>query len=340
MNEIRIAQIGIGYWGKNIFRNLMSLPEVRLVTACDQNTEMLAQVSAQYGGIKTTEHVDDILEDARIDALVIATQTDQHFELASAALRAQKHVFVEKPMTRTVREAEELVRIAEGEGKTLMVGHLLLYHPAFTYVRNLIKEGTLGEIYYVYATRVNLGIVRRTENAFESLAPHDLAVALHFLGEKPQAVSAQGQAYLQEGIADVAFATIYFENGKIAHLHTSWLDPHKTRRITLVGSRMMAVIDDVQDSEKVRLFDKGVDIQPEKPRFEDYTNAMRVRSGDIQIPRLDMKEPLSEELKHFVACLRSGRKPLSDGHNGLAIVRIMEAALQSMKERGTCIEIP
>jgi predicted dehydrogenase len=337
--DIGLAQIGVGYWGKNIFRNLLSIPGAQLVAACDQSPDMLARVAGKNPDIITTGAVDDLLKDDRIDGIVISVPTDQHFELASAALRAGKHVFVEKPMTQSVKEAEVLVEIAEGEGLTLMVGHLLLYHAAFGYVRDLIREGALGEVYYLYSTRVNLGIVRSTENAFESLAPHDLAVALDLLNESPVAISAQGQPYLQDGIADVAFATVFFENGKIAHIHTSWLDPHKIRKVTLVGSRMMAVIDDMEDTEKVRLFDKGVDVHPDEPRFEDYTNAMRVRSGDIRIPRIQMKEPLSEEMKHFVGCIRTGSRPISDGRNGLAVIRIMDAAKRSMRDRGTCVEI-
>ncbi len=338
-SDIGLAQIGIGYWGKNIFRNLLALPGIRMIAACDQNPAMRARAEAQHPGIETTDDFGTLLVDDRVDGIVIATPTDQHFELAAAALRAKKHVFVEKPMTQTVGEAEELATIAEGENLTLMVGHLLLYHPAFAFVRSLIQEGALGDVYYLYSTRVNLGIVRTSENAFESLAPHDLAVALDLLDEKPVAISAQGQSYLQPEIADVAFATVYFENGKIAHLHTSWLDPHKIRKVTLVGSKMMAVVDDTQDVEKVRLFDKGVDVHPEEPRFADYANAMRVRSGDIRIPRIKMAEPLAEEMLHFTSCIRTGKKPLSDGRNGLAVVRMIDAALRSIRARGTCVEI-
>lgn len=336
---IGLAQVGVGYWGKNLLRNLVSLPDARLLQVCDQRSDLLARAASLAPGAAGTPHFDEILANPEVDAVVIATQTDQHFPMASAALRAGKHVFVEKPMTHTLEEAEELVAIAEGEGLQVMVGHLLLYHPAFAYVENLIRNGTLGEIYYLYSIRVNLGIVRQSENALESLGPHDLAVALQFLGERPVAVSAQGHAYLQPGIQDVAFASIYFADGKMAHLHTSWLDPHKIRKVTVVGSRQMAVIDDVQESEKVRLYDKGVSMPPGEGRVVDYADAMRVRSGDIHIPKIEMKEPLRLECEHFVSCVREGKRPRSDARQGLDVIRILDAARRSIQHRGASVDI-
>ncbi len=337
--KIGIAQIGIGYWGHNVLRNLAALPDADLLAVCDQRTELLDRIAATYPSIERTSRWEVLLTDERIEAVVVATQTETHFDLAASALRAGKHVLVEKPMTRTRAEAEELVRIAEGEGRILMVGHLLLYHPAFTYVEGLIQEGVLGDIYYLYSVRVNLGIVRSTENALESLGPHDLAVALQFLQAPPVAVSAQGSDYLQKGIPDVVFATVYFGDGRLAHLHTSWLDPHKIRKVTVVGSRQMAVIDDVADSEKVRLYDKGVGVRADEPRFADYANAMRVRAGDIRIPHIGLSEPLRLECEHFVECVRSGRRPRSDARQGLAVMSILDAARQSIDSRGACIEI-
>ncbi|QXD14164.1 Gfo/Idh/MocA family oxidoreductase [Rhodocaloribacter litoris] len=333
---LRLGQVGIGYWGKNLLRNFAGLPDVTLAWACDQREDVLAAVARQYPEVRTTHRFEDLLEDPALDAVVIATETPRHFPMAEAALQAGKHVFVEKPMAQTAAEAERLVELAETHDRRLMVGHLLLYHPAFEYVANLIRRGELGEVYYLYSMRVNLGIVRQAENAFESLAPHDLAVALAFLDRRPVAVSAQGQAYLQPGIEDVAFATIYFEDGKLAHLHTSWLDPHKIRKVTVVGSRKMAVIDDVESVEKVRLYDKGIETTPS---YTDYAGAMTLRSGDIHIPRIDMQEPLLLECRHFVECVRTGRTPRTDGRNGLAVVRLMEAALRSLARNGACIDV-
>lgn len=336
---IGVAQVGIGYWGKNLLRNFTALPDAKVVLACDQSDDVRTRITGQYPGLDVTAHFEDVLAHSDVDAVIVATETPQHFAMAEAALRAGKHVFVEKPMAQTVEEAERLVNLAEAQDRRLMVGHLLLYHPAFHYVENLIRAGTLGEVYYLYSMRVNLGIVRQRENALESLAPHDLSVALQFIDQKPAAVSAQGQAYLQSGIEDVAFATVYFDGSALAHLHTSWLDPHKVRKVTVVGSQQMAVIDDVASTEKVRLYDKGVAVEPGVARYANYAEAMSIRNGDIRIPKIDMQEPLRLECQHFLDCIRTGATPRSDGRNGLAVVRLLEAAQRSLAERGATVEV-
>ena len=338
-SEVGIAQVGIGYWGRNLLRNFASVEGARLVQACDQRPNVLQQVSAQFPGVKVTQDYEDLLTNADVDAVVVATETPTHFEMASRALKAGKHVFVEKPMAQSVPEAEELVRLAEERDLRLMVGHLLLYHPAFRYIEDLIEAGELGDIYYLYSMRVNLGIIRQRENALESLAPHDLAVALAFLSGNPTSVSAQGQAYLQPDIEDVVFGTVFFDGGQIAHVHTSWLDPHKVRKVTVVGSKKMAVIDDVEGVEKVRLYDKGVDLAPGERRYVDYAEAMSIRSGDIHIPKIDMREPLRLECQHFVDSIRDGTRPRSDGNNGLMVVRILDAAQRSLKNDGSTVRI-
>lgn len=334
---VRLAQVGIGYWGKNLLRNFASLEGVEVSMACDQRESVLARVADQFPGIQTTSAYEDLLESPDIDGIVIATETPQHAPLAQQALEAGKHVFVEKPMAQTVDDARTLVRLAEENDLRLMVGHLLLYHPAFRFVEDLAIRGELGDVYYLYSQRVNLGIIRQKENAFESLAPHDISLALAFIDAKPIGVSANGAAYLQPGIQDVVFATIHFEGGKMANLHTSWLDPHKIRKVTVVGSRKMAVIDDVEASEKVRLYDKGVDMS--KASYADYAEAMTLRSGDIHIPKINMAEPLRMECEHFVECVRTGATPRSDGRNGLAVVEIMEAANRSLASGGVTASI-
>jgi predicted dehydrogenase len=336
---VRLAQVGIGYWGKNLLRNFAAVPGARVVMACDQRRNVLDSVADAYPGILTTTRYEDVLQSPDVDAIVVATETPLHFEMAAAALKAGKHVFVEKPMAQRTEQAEQLVALADAHDRRLMVGHLLLYHPAFRYVEDLIRGGGMGEVYYLYSVRVNLGIIRQQENALESLAPHDLSVALSFLNARPVAVSAQGQAYLQKGIEDVAFATVFFENGALAHLHTSWLDPHKIRKVTVVGSKQMAVIDDAESTEKVRLYDKGVDIRPGEKRYADYAEAMMIRSGDIHIPQIAMQEPLRLECQHFVACVRTGQTPRSDGRNGLAVVRILGAAQRSLAQNGATVEL-
>ena len=339
-NKVGIAQVGVGYWGKNLLRNFAALPDARIVQVCDQSTEILEKLRNQYNGLDTTQRFDDILRNPDVDAVVIATQTPLHYQFAKDALAAGKHVFVEKPLAQTTEQAEELVTLAEQNDLRLMVGHLLMYHPAFTYVEDIIKRGDLGDIRYLYSVRVNLGIIRQRENAFESLAPHDLSLALLFLDCTPVAVSATGQSFLQDGVEDVAFATVFFENGKIAHLHTSWLDPHKIRKVTVVGSKKMAVIDDMESTEKVRLYDKGVDLQPgEKRSYTNYAEAMSLRTGDIVIPKITMKEPLRAECQHFLDCVLSGSTPRSDGRNGLTVVRLLEAAQVSLRQGGVQVEL-
>ncbi|NNE46509.1 MAG: Gfo/Idh/MocA family oxidoreductase, partial [Rhodothermales bacterium] len=219
---VRIGQVGVGYWGKNLLRNFSRLPSAEVVSACDQREAILQSVAAGYAGMQTTSDFDALLQDDSIEAIVVATETPTHAELAEKALLAGKHVFVEKPLAQSVADARRLVELSEERGLVLMVGHLLIYHPAFRYVDALIETGGLGDVYYLYSSRVNLGVIRQKENALESLAPHDLAVSLRFLKRRPVAVAAQGQAYLQPGVEDVAFATVFFEDGRIAHLHTSW----------------------------------------------------------------------------------------------------------------------
>lgn len=327
---VRIAQVGIGYWGKNLLRNFLAIPGVEVAAICDRD----AEVRRQYRTLRSTDRFEDILGDSAIDAVVIATETPLHFPMAEAALLAGKHVFVEKPMAQKADEAERLVRLAEERGRHLMVGHLLLYHPAFRYVEDMIRRGDLGRVYYLYSVRVNLGIIRQRENALESLAPHDLSVALAFLNQEPVAVATNGMAYLQQDIADVAFATVFFDGGALAHLHTSWLDPHKIRKVTVVGSRKMAVIDDGAGAEKVRLYDKGV-----VDSYDNYGESLAVRSGDIYIPRIAMQEPLRLECSHFADCIRTGKTPRTDGRNGLAVVRILEAAQRSLREGGRRVSL-
>jgi len=336
---VALAQVGIGYWGKNLFRNFDALPDARVIQLCDSDDAVLAPFRKKNPFLQATTRYEDILENTEVEAVVIAVQTPLHYDFARRALEAGKHVFVEKPLAQTVEQAEVLVQIAEANDRRLMVGHLLMYHPAFNYVRDLIKRGELGDVRYLYSVRVNLGIVRKQENAFESLAPHDLSIALQFLDTRPVAVSATGQAFLQAGVEDVAFATVFFENGKMAHLHTSWLDPHKIRSMTVVGSQKMAVIDDTESTEMVRLFDKGVTIQAGNPQlpYETYSEAMAYRTGDIVIPKIPMQEPLRLECQHFVDCVRTGATPHSDGRNGLTVVQLLEAAHTSLNQSGACV---
>jgi predicted dehydrogenase len=337
MSSLGIAVVGCGYWGPNLVRNFARVRHARLLAVCDQDGTRLAAIGRDYPGVSLLPSFESLLGDASVDAIVIATAVPTHFRLAKQALLARKHVFVEKPICLRVEEARDLVATAERQGRVLMVGHLLKYHPAIEFLKEYTEAGYLGEVRYLYSQRLNLGQVRRDENALWSLGPHDIAVANHLLGAAPIEVCAVGESYLQSGIHDVVFLTMRYPGRKLAHVHVSWLDPHKTRKLTVVGSLQMAVFDDMEPAEKVRLYDRGVDL----PTLAggDATAGLRLRFGDISIPRLSVTEPLQAECQHFVDCIREGWTPRSDGRDGLQVVQVLEAAERSLQEGGGPVSI-
>lgn len=338
MDSIRplvVACVGAGYWGRNLVRIFHGLAEAQLKVICDGNEKTRDQVSQQYRDVEVQGDYNRVLADSEVEAVVLAVPAPRHFDMAHQALEAGKHVYVEKPMTLSAEEAETLVSYAEQQGKVLMVGHLMEYHPAVRLVKGLIQQGDLGEIYYLYSQRINLGIVRRDENALWSLAPHDISVALYLLEAQPSYVSAQGESYLQPGIPDVVFVNMHFPDKKMAQLQVSWLDPHRVRKLTIVGSKKMVVFDDVESTEKVRIYNKAA----ERSQYDSYGEAITLRFGDVVMPHLHMAEPLKLECQHFVECVREGRVPLSDGRDGLRVVRVLEAAQQSLEMGGTPVEI-
>jgi len=294
-------------------------------------------MAALYPSVDVVSDLPIILEDPAVAAIVVATHAPSHFEVAEAALRSGRDVFVEKPLCLSGDQAATLCRLAEESGRILMVGHLLLYHPAVERLKGLIDDGELGDVLYVYAQRVNLGVVRREENAWWSLAPHDISVANYLLGSSPTAVSATGSCYLQSerGIEDVVFATLHYPDGRMAHIHVSWLDPHKTRKLTVVGNRKMAVFDDTSADQKLAVFDKGV----EPPATLSYEEGVRIRTGDILIPALKMAEPLRRECLAFLESVRTRRAPVADGASGLHVVRALEGGSASLAQGGTRIEL-
>jgi predicted dehydrogenase len=334
--RIGIAVVGTGDWGANLVRNFANLPGARLVAVCDADAQRLAKTAAQYPGTKAYADVAQVAADAEIQGVVVAASAPSHYPLAKALLEAGKDVYVEKPITLEVEHAEELCRIAKQKNLILMVGHLLLYHPAVTYMKKMIDDGTLGDLFYVYCQRVNLGKVRKDENALWSFAPHDLSVVLYLLGSEPVDVVARGSDFLQKGVEDVVFVDLKFPNGKIAHVHVSWLDPHKLRKVTVVGSKKMVVFDDMDASEKIRIYDKGVDRAGE---VVSYGDALTVRNGDILIPKLSLQEPLRLECTHFVDCIRDRKQPLTDGLDGLRVVKVLDAAQKSLKNGGMPVKI-
>jgi predicted dehydrogenase len=336
MSEVQVGGVGIGGWGKNLARNYAQMAEANLRYVCDLDDGKLKSASKQYPGAKTTKRFEDLLEDEALQAVVIATTGPSHYPLARRALEAGKDVYVEKPFTLDMEHARDLIRIAEERKRVLMVGHLLEYHPVVVRLKDMIRNGDLGQVYYIYAQRLNLGTVRGDENALWNFAPHDISVILYMLGMEPTDVSARGQCYLQKDIEDVVFLSLNFGDKAMAHIQVSWLDPHKTRKITVVGSRRMAVFDDLEASEKLRLYDKGAQISTDYESFAEYVG---LRFGDIVMPYIKMSEPLFLECRHFLECVRTRRKPVSDGHDGLRVVKVLDAAQRSLKSNGQPVKI-
>jgi len=328
---IRLGQLGVGSWGRNLLRNFALLHDCAITWVCDPSAAVHAQVKQTAPSARVTARPEEVFSATDVDAVVIATPAVTHAELTLAALEAGKHVFVEKPMALSVADAHRMEEAAARADRILMVGHLLEYHPAFTRVREMIDAGELGDVYYLYSTRVNLGKVRRDENALWSLAPHDVSIALMMIDDDPIAVAATGQAYLQPGIEDVAFLNVRFAHGHMAHCHVSWLDPHKVRQLTVVGARKMVVVDDMEPSEKVRVYDKGVNWTGQ---YQSYGDALTLREGDIYVPNVAMVEPLRLECQAYLDAVRTGVPPRSDGRDGARVVAVLGAAEQSLRSNG------
>ena len=329
---LKVAVVGAGYWGKNLVRNFATANRCNLKYVCDLDEKLLAVQKKSFPFIETVTSLDDVLGDGEIDAVVVATGVPSHFKIAKKSLEAGKHTYVEKPLTSTGREAKTIVELAREKNLKLMVGHLLEYHPAVDYLKGMIDQGKLGQPYYMYTQRVNLGIVRQNENAWWSLAPHDISIICYLLGSEPVSVAAQGQCYLQKDVEDVVFATIKFADGKMANVHCSWLDPHKIRKMTVVGSEKMVTFDDMEATEKIRVYDRGAAIK--RDITTSYTDIISLRFGDIVIPKTSGGEPLSMECKHFVDSVLDNGQIRSDGVEGLRVVRVLEAGQKSLKSNG------
>lgn len=331
---VRVGVVGYGYWGPNLVRNLARLPDAELVVACDTSEANLTKFTTAYPDVPTTPEVGVLLAEYGLDAVVVATSAPSHYEIAAAVLDAGLHCYVEKPLTLTSAHAEDLIERADAAGVVLMVGHLMVYHSAVNYIKGVIDSGELGDILYLYAQRLNLGKVRTSENSFWSLAPHDVSVVHYLLGEAPDSVSATGAAYVNLGVEDTVFANLHFPSGRMANIHVSWLDPHKIRKFTIVGTKKMLVFDDMEATEKVWIYDKGVEPKEALAYGEDLT----LRFGDISVPYLKMAEPLGIEVQHFLDCCRSGDTPRSSGRDGLAVVRVLEAVDESIRQGGAPVE--
>lgn len=334
-NTITIGQIGCGYWGPNVLRNFSAQPGCWVKYVAEINPERQTYVRANFPRSEVVPQQDALLSDPEIDAVVIATPAASHHALAKQALESGKHVFVEKPLATSTEQADELVSLAAAAGKTLMVGHTFLYNAAVRYAKKLLADESLGQLYYIYSQRLNLGQVRSDVNAWWNLAPHDVSILMYLMNDElPVSVSAVGVSYIQPGIEDVVFATLKWASGVTGHIHVSWLDPGKIRKMTLVGSRKMVVYDDVSD-DKIKIYDKGVDRVPKIGERMDYDQSgdfqLIHRTGDILLPKISFQEPLKTEAAHFLECLRDGRQPLTGPKHARDVVAVLEATQTALK---------
>lgn len=329
MSALRVGVIGAGAWGRNHVRTLAAMADVDLAAVCDLSAPIRERTARAFPGVFVTDSVDALLQ--RVDAVVVATTARTHAALGIRALEAGKPVLIEKPFALSAADAVALAEESERRKVPALVGHLLEFHPVVDRLRAMVQDGSLGDVYYLYSQRLNLGQIRPDENALWSFGPHDISVALYLLGETPESVSAQGHSYLQQGIEDVVFLVMRFRSGVVAHAHMSWLDPHKERRLTVVGSKQMAVFDDMAPREKLRLYDKGVDRPPE---YGSYGESLAVREGDILIPKVANAEPLGLELAHFVRVALGEPATRADARDGVRVIRVLEAATRSLKGGG------
>ena len=334
---LKVGVIGCGYWGPNLIRNFTQLRETDVIRIADLETEHLDRMKGLYPWLETTRDYTDIVTDPAIDIVAVATPVKSHYPLASEALEAGKHVFVEKPLAASVKEAQHLVALAGKHHRKLMVGHTFLYTSAVQKMKDMVDAGELGDIYYISSRRLNLGLFQQDINVIWDLAPHDISIVLHLLGREPHSISAIGESHINPAVEDVAVLTMRFSDNMIAFVKSSWLDPDKIRKMTVVGSKKMLVYDDVQPSEKIRIYDKAV----EKPRyydtFGDFPYAYKY--GDIVIPKLNGAEPIRTELRHFIDCITHDTRPLSDGANGLQVVKILEAAQASLAQGSSQVKL-
>jgi predicted dehydrogenase len=335
MDSLNVAVVGAGYWGKNLVRNFATAERCELKYVCDLNEKLLAVQKKNFPYIQTATKLEKVLNDSKVDAVVVATDVPGHFEIAKKCLEASKHTYVEKPLTLKAADAKVLIEVAKKKNLKLMTGHLLEYHPAVNYIKKMIESGELGQLYYMYTQRLNLGIVRQNENVWWSLSPHDISVICYLFGSEPVSVAAHGQCYIQKDIEDVVFATVKFADGKAANLHCSWLDPHKIRKMTVVGSERMVTFDDMEATEKIRVCDKGAKITQD---MNTYAEIISLRFGDIVIPKIPGGEPLAMECKHFIDCVLDNKNIRSDGNEGLRVVRVLEAGQMSLKNNGQPVD--
>lgn len=332
-----VAVVGCGYWGPNLIRNFRSLPDCRLKVMCDLNQQRLKHLHQLYPEVELSSEFEKVLADPEIDAVAIATAVRFHYPMAKASLLAGKHTFIEKPMASSVAECEELIEIAKKQGLVLMIGHTFLYSPAVRKIKDIVKSGDIGEIRYISARRLNLGLYQKDINVAWDLAPHDISIILYIMGESPTFVNCSGSAHVTPKIEDVTSMCLTFKRHRSAIIQSSWLDPRKVREMTIVGSRRMVVYDDVAQIEKLKIFDARVETPPHYDTFADFHYAYHY--GDMYVPYIKQEEPLKVETQHFIDCIRNKTKPISSGEQGLEMVRILEASSESLRQNGAAVEL-
>jgi len=335
MGATTVGIIGCGYWGPNLLRNFAENEAAELRWICDADPARLAAMGRRYPAAKTTTDYQHLLDDPQLDAIAVVTPVATHFQLARRALLAGKHLLVEKPLTATAGEAEELIELADRNQRTLMVDHTFVYTGAVRKMKEIVKSGELGDLLYFDSVRINLGLFQKDINVLWDLAPHDLSIMDYLIERQPDAVSAIGSCHIEQGIENIAYLMMHFADDFIAHFHFNWLAPVKIRRTMIAGSRKMILYDDIEPTEKVRIYDKGVTTNRVDPdREADYQTLVSYRTGDVWAPKLDSTEALRHVVSEFLASIRSGRQPLTDGQSGLRVVRLLEAAQQSIKNNG------
>lgn len=335
--KLKVGVVGCGYWGPNLIRNFRSLPGCQLKIMCDVNQQRLVHLKALYPEVQREMDYNHMLNGVELDAVVIATAVKSHYLMAKASLLAGKHTFIEKPMASSSEQCEELVEIAQKKGLVLMVGHTFLYSPAVRKIREIVDSGDIGEIRYICARRLNLGLFQNNINVVWDLAPHDISIILSVIGEQPITVNCRGSAHITQGIEDVTTMCLGFTKQRTAIVHSSWLDPRKVREMTIVGSKRMIVYDDVAPLEKIRIFDARVESPPHYDTFAEFQYAYHY--GDMYVPYIKQEEPLKTECQHFLDCVKNGTTPLTDGKQGLELVRILEASTRSLEKGGAPVEL-
>jgi predicted dehydrogenase len=331
--QVKVGVVGCGYWGPNLVRNFRSLPDCSLKVMCDISKDRLKHLTALYPDVKGETNFDHMLNGLGLDAVVVATSVKLHFPMAKAALLAGKHVMIEKPMAASSEQCAELVSIAHSKGLVLMVGHTFLYSPAVRKIKDIVDRGDLGDVRYICARRLNLGLFQKDINVAWDLAPHDISIILHLLEETPTSVNCRGSAHVTPGIEDVTSMSLTFPKGRSAIIHSSWLDPRKVREMTIVGSKRMIVYDDVEQQEKIRIFDARVERPPHYDTFAEFHYAYHY--GDTYAPYIKQEEPLKSECQHFLECIQQGKQPLTHGGQGLELVKILEASSESLRRGGS-----